>query len=60
MPVEIVPYGASHVFRRLEQKGLKPTWRLAKDSDQLYRTDEINVIIDVHPGPIDDVYALDQ
>lgn len=60
VPVEIVPYGASYVFRRLEQKGLKPTWRLAKDSDQLYRTDENNVIIDVHPGPIDDVNALDQ
>ena len=56
LPVEVIPFGAQHVFNRLEKKGYKPTWRM--DGDQKYRTDENNYIIDLHLGEIDDPKSL--
>lgn len=51
LPVEVIPFGAQHVFNRLEKKGYKPSWRM--DGAQKYRTDEKNFIIDLHLGEID-------
>ena len=56
VPVEVIPFGAHHVFYTLEKKGYKPVWRM--DGDHKYRTDENNFIIDIHLGQIDDPHAL--
>src|SRR3712207_103732 len=45
IPVEVIPFGASHVFSALQAKGYQPEWRMA--GDQKYRTDEGNLIIDL-------------
>ena len=56
VPVEVIPFGAQHVFNTFEKKGYKPVWRM--DGDHKYRTDENNFIIDIHLGQIDDPHAL--
>lgn len=54
--MEVIPFGAQHVFNTFEKKGYKPVWRM--DGDHKYRTDENNFIIDIHLGQIDDPHAL--
>ncbi len=56
LPVEVIPFGASHVFSALEAKGYQPEWRM--DGDQKYRTDEGNLIIDLRFGKIADLEQL--
>lgn len=56
LPVEVIPFGASHVFSALEAKGYQPEWRM--DGDQKYRTDEGNLIIDLRFGKIADPEQL--
>lgn len=56
LPVEVIPFGAQHVFNKLAAKGYQPTWRM--DGDQRYRTDENDYIIDLHLGKIDDPQAM--
>ncbi|MBF0806023.1 MULTISPECIES: ribose-5-phosphate isomerase RpiA [unclassified Streptococcus] len=58
LPVEVVRYGAQQVFRRFEQAGYKPQFRM--DGDQYYRTDMENYIIDLQLGQIADPLALAQ
>lgn len=57
VPVEVIPFGAQHVFNRFEKKGYHPQWRLADDGSK-YRTDEKNFIIDLKVGEIADPHAL--
>lgn len=56
VPVEVIPFGAQHVFNRFQKAGYNPQWRM--DGDQRYRTDENNLIIDLKLGEIDDPHAL--
>lgn len=56
VPVEVIPFGAQHVFNRFQKAGYNPQWRM--DGDKRYRTDENNVIIDLKLGEIDDPHAL--
>lgn len=56
LPVEVIPFGAQHVFNKLAAKGYQPTWRM--DGYQRYRTDENDYIIDLHLGKIDDPQAM--
>lgn len=56
VPVEVITFGAQHVFNAFEKKGYNPQWRM--DGDQKYRTDENNFIIDIKVGQIQDPHAL--
>jgi ribose 5-phosphate isomerase A len=57
VPVEVIPFGATKVFAKFEQKGYQPQWRLNEDGTH-YRTDEENYIIDLKMGLIEDPLAL--
>ena len=57
VPVEVIPFGAQHVFNRFEKQGYHPQWRMS-DEGQKYRTDEHNFIIDLKVGEIADPQAL--
>lgn len=56
LPVEIVQFGSWKLFRKLEEAGMKPTWRKAGE-DSLFITDAGNYIIDLHleeiPNPVE-------
>ena len=52
LPVEVVQYGAEHVFRRFERAGYKPSFR-EKDGHRLV-TDMQNFIIDLALDVIED------
>jgi ribose 5-phosphate isomerase A len=52
LPVEVIPFGAKHVLKRLDDKGYKPVLRLDADGKPV-RTDENNLIIDLHMDRID-------
>ncbi|MCH4170425.1 MAG: ribose-5-phosphate isomerase RpiA [Lactobacillus sp.] len=47
LPVEVVPYGSTKVFKRLENEGLNPKFRMV-DKDNYYLTHEHNYVIDLH------------
>lgn len=51
LPVEVIPFGSSHLFERFEKMGYKPTYRM--NGDSMLRTDSDNYIIDLHLGEID-------
>ena len=56
LPVEVIPFGSSHVFAKMEKFGFKPSWRM--DGDEQYLTDQKNYIIDLHLGQINDPAKL--
>lgn len=57
LPLEVIPFGSTHVLAKLEEMGYHPSFR--KDDNQQYvLTDEKNYIIDLHLGTIDDPFAL--
>ena len=58
LPVEVVPFSYSVVFRRLDSMGLNPTLR--KKNDEIYITDNGNYIIDCHTGPIENPKELEK
>jgi ribose 5-phosphate isomerase A len=52
LPVEILPYGYTHVIRKLKEYSLNPRTRMK--SDEFFITDNGNYIVDLHIGkPID-------
>lgn len=57
LPVEVVKYGSDRLFRKLEKKGYKPSWRNTELGDR-YITDDGNYLIDLHLGQIESVYHL--
>jgi ribose 5-phosphate isomerase A len=57
LPVEVIPFGSSHVLKKFEDMGLKPKIRKNKAS-ALIRTDSNNYIIDLHIGKIYDPQEL--
>lgn len=57
LPVEILPYGHTHLVRELHDYGLRPVLRM--DGDKFFVTDNGNYIVDLHIGrkmDISDVY----
>ena len=57
VPVEVIPFGAQHVFNYFVKQGYHPVWRLTDDGAK-YRTDEKNFIIDLKVGEIADPKAM--
>jgi ribose 5-phosphate isomerase A len=59
LPVEVIPFAASPVKKKLEDIGAHPMLRSAKDGSP-YITDEGNIIFDCHYGEIQDPSAVAQ
>ncbi|MDR3189791.1 MAG: ribose-5-phosphate isomerase RpiA [Lactobacillaceae bacterium] len=57
LPVEVIPYGADQIFKRLEAKGYSPSWRKDQNGNPV-RTDSANYLIDLHMEQIDDPFTL--
>lgn len=57
LPVEVVPYGSTKVFRRLANEGLNPKFRMV-DADHFYFTHEHNYVIDLHLEEINHPHYL--
>ncbi len=58
LPIEVIPFAATPVMRRLQSLGAAPTLR-ARDG-QVFVTDNSNVVLDcAFPGGIDDPPALE-
>lgn len=53
LPIEILPYGYSHIFRKLKSLSLNPILRM-KNNDP-FVTDNHNYIIDLHIGKAFDI-----
>lgn len=56
VPVEVLPFAAAFVARRLREIGGSP--ELRRQGPDVCRTDQANVIMDCHFGPIDDAERL--
>jgi ribose 5-phosphate isomerase A len=59
LPVEVIPFGYTHVLRDLQSHNLKPILRMKKD-DTPFVTDSGNYIIDLHLNSIQNEEALAQ
>lgn len=53
LPVEVVPFGSEHVFRKFVEKGYQPEYR-KDDADTKFVTDSGNLIIDLYLNKIED------
>jgi ribose 5-phosphate isomerase A len=53
LPVEILPYGFTHIIKKLEVLSFNPTLRM--NSDIPYMTDNNNYIVDLHLGKSFDI-----
>lgn len=51
LPVEVIPFGASHVYNQLKKMGLNPKFR-KNEASALAKTDSNNYIIDLNIGKI--------
>lgn len=56
LPVEVLPISCEQNFKRFEQEGLKPQWRM--DGDKRYITHYGNYIIDLAADPIPAPHGL--
>lgn len=56
LPVEVIPFAAGALLPKMEALGCTPALR--KSGDQLYKTDENNLIIDCDFGQIEDPEGL--
>jgi len=57
LPLEVIPFGSTHVLEKLDKLGYAPTFRF-DENDQHVMTDESNYIIDLHLQKIEDPFAL--
>lgn len=57
LPLEVIPYGSKQVFKKLEQKGLNPEFRMDEQGKHVL-TDSENYVIDLHLGEIDHPHEL--
>ena len=57
LPVEVIPFGAGQVVKKLESRGYKPVLRLDAEG-QPVRTDENNYVVDLHLECIEHPEAL--
>ncbi|GEO67081.1 ribose-5-phosphate isomerase RpiA [Levilactobacillus spicheri] len=57
LPLEVIPFGSTHVLEKLDKMGLHPTFRMTEDGQHVL-TDSKNYIIDLHLGRIDHPHEL--
>lgn len=57
LPVEVIPFGSLHTFKKLEEKGLSPHFRKTLEG-QYVLTDSQNYIIDLHLKKVEDPEVL--
>ncbi|MCH5464872.1 ribose-5-phosphate isomerase RpiA [Levilactobacillus tujiorum] len=57
LPLEVIPFGSSHVLEKLDKMDLHPTFRMKEDGSHVL-TDSKNYIIDLHLGRIDHPHEL--
>ncbi|MFV0557012.1 MAG: ribose-5-phosphate isomerase RpiA [Lactovum sp.] len=57
LPVEVIQFGAEHLYKKFEEKGYQPSWRLNGEAEKLI-TDQKHFIIDLHLQEIKDKQAL--
>jgi len=57
LPLEVIPYGSTKVFDRLNNEGLNPVFRLDENGDRV-KTHSDNYVIDLHVGKIDHPHLL--
>lgn len=53
LPVEVIPYGSEQLFKKFEEKGYRPKFRVLENRER-YLTDSQNYIIDLDVFPIKD------
>lgn len=58
LPVEVVDFGLATTGAALERLGARPVVRGSDDPAGSFRTDQGNLILDCHFGPIEDAEAL--
>lgn len=58
LPVEVVPFSEAVVMKRLSEMGLKPEMRIKGGNK--FITDNGNIIIDCHTGPIENPSKLER
>ena len=56
LPVEVIPFGSNHLFKRFIESGYNPAIR--KNGSEIYITDSGNEIIDLHLNEIEDSIKL--
>lgn len=59
VPVEVIPFALGHVIRRLETMGGSVVVRDGVKKDGPVLSDNGNIILDYHSGPIDDPQGLE-
>lgn len=57
LPLEVIPFGSSHVLEKLNKMGFNPSFRMTDTGEQVL-TDSKNYIIDLHLGRIDHPHDL--
>ncbi|MCG4282314.1 ribose-5-phosphate isomerase RpiA [Lacticaseibacillus saniviri] len=57
LPLEVIPYGSTKVFDRLQNEGLNPKFRLNDDGERV-KTHSDNYVIDLYMGHIDHPHLL--
>jgi ribose 5-phosphate isomerase A len=57
LPVEVIPFGSNHVFRKFIESGYNPTKR--KKGEHIFITDSRNEIIDLQLNKIEDSLKLE-
>lgn len=57
LPLEVIPFGSTHVLEKLDGMGLHPEFRMTEDGHHVL-TDSKNYIIDLHLGRIDHPHEL--
>lgn len=59
LPLEVIPFGHKKLEKILREKGYQPAIRQT-EAGQLFRTDNDNLVIDLHLGSIKDPHPLAQ
>lgn len=59
LPVEIIPFGSGHLFKKFEEKNYRPKYRMI-EQDEKFITDAGNLIIDLHLEEIENPKKLAQ
>ena len=60
LPVEVLPFGYTHLLKCFKEEGLHPELRMDKDANETYLTDSGNYILDCHLGTITSGEELSQ
>ncbi|PWF99363.1 ribose-5-phosphate isomerase RpiA [Levilactobacillus bambusae] len=56
LPLEVIPFGSTHVLKKLTDMGLHPTFRMTETGHVM--TDSENYVIDLHLNEIDHPHEL--